>query len=321
MQSKFKRALIPKRGSAPFLLLFDNLMRLLATTLLRNEAWICGLSLRAALRWVDGLEILAHACTDETIDIVQQVSSEHPGRVNLLIEDGDQHWSEMAHRDRLLGEARKHGATHIAVVDADEVLCGNLLPLIREQIACLPPGGFLRTGMPCCWRSLTEYRRDGRLWSNRNDLMLAFADHPNLKWQKNGGYDHHCREPKGSRHAAQMRTEVGGVMHLQWVSFRRLQAKQSWYQCIERLKYPNKPVAEIARTYSFAMDEAGLQLAPTPPEWWEPYSDILSHANLDVEPWHEQDIRRMFDEHGSEMFQGLNLQGEVFQVTACAQAN
>src|SRR5687768_3759320 len=107
-------------------------MRLIATLPAHNEAWVIGASLRAALRWCDAVVVLLHACTDTTPAIVDAIASEHPGRVEIIW-DGDAKWSEMTHRQWMLEAARDMGATHLAIVDADEILTGNLIPQIREH--------------------------------------------------------------------------------------------------------------------------------------------------------------------------------------------
>ena len=164
----------------------------------RNEAWIVGLSLRAALRWCDSAVVLLHACTDGTESIVEQVAQEHAGRVHILTEP-DPNWAEMSHRQKMLEAARERGATHIAYVDADEVLCGHLVEPIRQHIERLPAAGYIRLSMFCMWRSLTEYRDDTSVFGKPCTSMLAFRDDPRIQWDARTGYDHHRREPYGSR--------------------------------------------------------------------------------------------------------------------------
>lgn len=280
-------------------------MKLVATMPLRNEAWIVGMTARIVLQWCDELVVLLHQCIDRTPEILREIAEEYPGRVTIL-DEHDGVWREMHHRQRLLKTARARGASHVAITDADEILCGNLLPTVRREIERLRPGQYMTAGMPCMWRSLTRYRTDGRIWSGRDDLVLAFADAPGVSWQPVGGYDHHMRAPSGS-HVSGRILRDGGVMHLQWASWRRLTAKHAWYQMHERLRYPLRPVKQIATTYSYAPDERGLQTAEAPLSWWLPYRDLMRHVDLDAEPWHEAECRRLLDEHGTEKFAGLNL--------------
>lgn len=283
-------------------------MRLIALTPCRNETWICGLSLRVALLWCDEVVVLNHASTDATGEILDDLAREYPGRVTVLTES-DGTWREMAHRQRLLEAARERGATHCAIVDADEILTGDLLPVIRGAIESLAPGEYLRTRMFCMWRSPYQYRQDASVWSNRRDFGLAFRDKPGLCWRTAAGYDHHHREPYGITHGGVFLNTTGGVMHMQFADWRRLVAKHANYKALERVRWPEKSVAEIDRIYSMALDERGIGLANAPAEWWEPYRAWLKYLKTGEEPWQETEVRRLLTECGPQMFAGLNLYG------------
>jgi glycosyltransferase involved in cell wall biosynthesis len=61
-------------------------MKIVSLTVCRNEEWVLGLSLRAALQWVDHAVVLNHASTDRTGLIVAEIMEENPGRVTYLEE-------------------------------------------------------------------------------------------------------------------------------------------------------------------------------------------------------------------------------------------
>lgn len=292
-------------------------MNLVSITPVRNEEWIIGFSLRAMLMWVDSAVVLLHACTDRSAEIVREVASE-TGRVELL-EENNPDWHEMAHRQKLLDAARAREATHIAMVDSDEVLCGDLLTVIRSHIQRLPLGSWLQVPLPCLWGSLEtwavsapsrhgQYRCD---WG-RSVTSVAFADSPRLCWRRRDNYDHHSREPMHSRPGL-MLTPPGrsGLMHLQFASRRRLVAKHALYKVTERLKYPWKLSADIDALYNLAINPSCVELAPVPQSWWMPYDALLHCIDLDAEPWHEAEVRRLYDKHAPQSFRGLDLFGLV----------
>ena len=97
-------------------------MKLVGIMPVRNEDWCLDLTARAALMWCDELVISLHACTDESSEIAQAVSAEHSGLVTLQLGPLTSEWPEMAHRQELLLAARAQGATHVAIIDADEIL-------------------------------------------------------------------------------------------------------------------------------------------------------------------------------------------------------
>lgn len=274
----------------------------------RNEDWVLGLSLRAALKWCDGAVVLNHSSTDGTSDILDEITCEYPGRLTVLA-DQDGTWREMQHRQRLLDHARMAGATHIALVDADEVLSGNLLPTIRDQIRQLPLSSYVQIPMRNLWRSISHYRSDSGIFGGRAITSVAFADTAACSWFAKGGYDHHHREPHGSRCACRWYGIPGGVMHLQFASWRRLVAKHALYKMSERLRWPQKPVGDIDKLYSLALDEGGLQRQEVPAGWWEPYLELMEYLNVDREPWQERECQVLWSQYGPGTFAGLDLLG------------
>lgn len=277
----------------------------------RNEDWVLGLSLRALLMWVDEAIVLNHASTDNTGEILETVNRESGGRVHVMHE-ANPVWREMDHRQRLLMAARKRGATHIVILDADEVLIGTVLPHIRGWVESLPKGTTLRGPMRHCHRGISHFRHDASIWCRGGyRVSIAFADAPQLGWAAVNGYDHHHREPMKSRMGGNIREDMESVMHLQFAHWRRLTAKHALYKMSERLKYPQKSVAEIDRMYSMALDETVLGTMPVPPSWWQPYRGIMHHLRIDQneEQWQERECKRLMKQHGQKAFSGLNLFG------------
>lgn len=277
-------------------------MKLIGILPVRNEDWIIGLSLRALLMWCDELVVLNHCSTDNTADILADLERVH------VITETDPVWHEMAQRQRLLEAARYHGATHVAIVDADEVLCGDLLPLIRGFAERLDPGSTMYGPMKMLHRGINEYRHDGSIWSDAVSSVL-FHDAPECGWQSQNGYDHHHRQPMHSRRGGTI--SVPALMHLQFAHWRRLRAKHALYKVTERIRWPEKPIKKIEKMYNLALDEQDLGTHPVPPAWWAPYRDLMKYLRIDQreEQWQERETRRLVKKHGCHTFKGLNLFG------------
>jgi hypothetical protein len=278
----------------------EALVKIVAIMPVRNEAWCLGFTARALLRWVDHLVILDHASTDATKSIVNDIALEHVGRVRLL-EDSNPVWQEMRHRQRLLTEARALGATHIALVDADEVLSANALGDIRDMFESVKPGEVLALPWLCLKGSLDTVHASG-IWGEQN-ASSGFLDDPVWHWsaEGRGGYDHHHRHPMGRTHIPfhPVPNRRAGLIHLQFVSERRLLAKQFWYQLTERLRWPDKFAApEIREKYSQTVraHQKGAG-APCPVNWFTGYGDILHHLHIDAEPWQLAEARHIVAEH------------------------
>jgi hypothetical protein len=292
-------------------------MKLIALMPVRNEAWVLGLSARVALMWCDELVIGLHACTDASCEIAADLAKEHGSRVWPYF-FAEKEWHEMAHRQFLLDRARDAGATHIAMIDADEILTGNLERAsgnsINVALAKLSPGHLLQLPLYNLRGSIRGYHANG-LWGNRI-VSVAFADDPTLHW---AGDRFHSREPQGKRLIGfqPIAHGAGGVMHLWGASERRLLAKHALYKITERLRWPAADVREIDRMYSMCVkDTAFLPIKPkdwtfrnVPDSWWSPYAHLMKYLDVDAEPWQEAEVRRLVAEHGREKFARLDLFG------------
>jgi hypothetical protein len=284
----------------------------------RNEDWILGLSARAALLWCDDLVILDHASEDRTWDIVIGLQREFGDRVQPLLE-GWPEWNEMEHRQRLLETARERGATHIALIDADEVLTGNLLPEIRGHVEQIPKHATLQLPWQCLRGSIAEVDR-GEVWGVAQ-ACVAFEDEPRCHWSsgERQGYQFHHRHPMGRPYMAfqPVPRSCGGLMHLQFVNERRLRSKQALYKMQEVVRWPGRQsAAEINAIYNPAVygqmrATADHCLSPVPPEWWAPYASWMQYLQPDAAPWQEAECARLWEQHGEAPFAGLDLFGAV----------
>jgi hypothetical protein len=288
-------------------------MRLIAIMPVRSEDWILGLSLRALLLWCDEVIVGLHACTDRSQEIAQEVAEETARVTTSVI--GDDVWHEMSHRQGLLNIARDIGATHIAIVDADELLTANLLPLIRGAVTSVPQFSIFQLPWICLAGDLTKYWARG-VWGEQQ-ASAAFQDHSIWHWKAQGkeGYEHHHRHPMGKAFVPwrPVSRRDGGLMHLQFLSRHRLMAKQALYKIQEAIRWPGRePIYEINQKYDYAVyGGAQFQEALVPAEWWHGYEDLMDYLHIDAEPWQEAEAKRLYAEHGAAKFKGLDLFGVV----------
>jgi len=288
--------------------------------MVRNEEWIVGLSLRAALMWCDCVIVLDHGSTDNTVEIVHEIGceDENKGRVWLLKRYAGT-WHEMAFRDEMLTAARAFAATHAAIIDADEILTANLVGEVRELVADTGPNDVLELPMIPAWRSLDHYRDDRSVWS-RAQLSTAVGMSDRLRYMTRGseGYDFHNRIPAGALNGGGRLCHPlnglagGGVIHAQFANWPRLLWKHTLYKMIEVLRWPGREsVAAVNAKYEVALDERGIALTEFPPEFLAEYRDRgwLDRVDLADEPWQRREAMRLLDEHGRDRFGGLRLRG------------
>lgn len=288
-------------------------MKIVGILPVRNEDWVLGLSARAALMWCDAVMVLDHRSHDNTTRILCDVLGEVGSQRLIFWHRIDEHWFEMEHRHFLLEAARAADATHVAIVDADEVLTGNLLPHIRKWIEAAPMGEIMQLPWVCLRGGIERYHASG-IWSHQ-DVSMAFRDEPRCHWSAEGraGYDFHQRAPMG-------RAEIpyrpirgvarGGLMHLQFVNETRLRWKQLLYCLTERIRWPNrKPVAQMVKEYSLAVyGDGDNHMAECPAEWWKPYEHLMQYFRPETPAWQEAECRRIVAER-PELMQGLDRFG------------
>jgi hypothetical protein len=287
--------------------------KIIAMMPVRNEDWVLGLSARVALSWCDNLLILNHCSTDRTPEILSDLVAEYGDRITVLCES-DPKWDEMPQRQRLLEEATRQEATHLAIVDADELLSANLVDSIRDMISIGTPGSILNLPGYNLRGSLWRYHANG-VWGNRQ-FSFSFCNNPHLHWA--GDMFHH-REPMGFPLA--MRNPIGpgngGILHLWGASERRLRAKHALYAITERLRWPYKSADEINRNYGQSQydrpwlggDHRTWTYGSVASHWLEPFSKWFQYLDLDSPPWQERAVREAITEHGAQSFAGLDLYG------------
>jgi hypothetical protein len=271
----------------------------------RNEDWCLATSARVALEWCDALMIFNHASTDQTQDIIREITDEFPDRV-FHGRNKDPEWHEMDQRQLLLMASREIGATHLAIIDADEILTANVWQQVRGEVERMRPHQLLQLPGYNLRGNFDQYHLTG-IWGDRW-FATVFMDDPRLNW---GGDRFHHREPMGLvlhpfRPIAQGK---GGVLHLWGADERRLKAKHALYKMTETLRWPNKSRAEIDKLYSLAFDprlnlqyDQNWQYAAVPDGWWA-HREYLKPTI----PWQEWECAQLYREHGAERFSGLNL--------------
>lgn len=290
--------------------------RIIGLMLVRNEQWVIGASLTRALEWCDAVIVCMHRCVDLTHAIVRGITTTTPRHPETkqdrvyTMEEPAAEWDEMDVRQRMLDAARGLGATHIALVDADELLTDNLLSSIRGFFGALTPGELLNLPMVAVWKRLVKYRNDESVWA-RARLTVGFCDRADLVWQpRDGGYQHHCRAPVACEqgiNSEPIPRGGGGVMHLQFANRRRLIAKHWLYAYTDHVRWPGRRNPEqLNRIYSEALMNGEEGLADLPSEWVRGLREDWI-AFDEPNPWQREELRAMLARHGEEAFAGITL--------------
>jgi hypothetical protein len=101
------------------------------------------------------------------------------------------------------------------------------------------------------------------------------------------------------------------VIHLQYLDWERMRAKQRWYQAQERIEHPRKRPIQIYRQYHHMDAISPTERHPLHQEWFAGYTsdggiDLLAVDPQDAYPTDER-VLDLFREHGVERFRRVDL--------------
>lgn len=303
-------------------------MKIVATMLVRSDAWSINLAVQSALLWADEIVFLEHRPDGPDLNLsraMELLDGAYPGRINGLPAWTAADWDEMVMRQRLLGAARERGATHVGIVDADEAVTAPVATLVRRHAERLAPGELLAYPMAATHYSggipgaLDLMRVDGP-WRTNPGITLLFRDAPGLSWRNaEDGYCYHARNPKGSK-TDSVHTPLsdsygrahGGIFHLQYASLTRLLAKAAYYKAMETIKFPGRMTpAQLNEKYDWTLrdGESGIY-EPIPAAWWDyPFGDGRTLVDLVELPWQASALKALVARHGFDAFKGVELHG------------
>ncbi len=271
----------------------------------RNEANIIEPCLRSLSLYTDAIVFLDDASEDNTVEIVKNLANDC--NIEAIIKKDKWHRDEPGDRNRILQYGRKIGGTHFIVIDADEMFTANCAKnnFLRHKILELQPGERISLVWIQLWRSVHNYRFDDSVWTN-NYKGIIFCDDGKCSYES--AFIHTPRIPQSL--SGRLKVIPGytfGLLHFQFVNWRNLLIKQSWYRCLERIREPGKSTEKINALYAPSKDENNLKLKPAPAEWFAGYMFFdESRYNL-PDHWRETQVLNWFNEYGLDYFSDLDI--------------
>jgi hypothetical protein len=100
------------------------------------------------------------------------------------------------------------------------------------------------------------------------------------------------------------------ILHYQTAEPDRWRSKQRWYQCLERLKFPDKRPAELYRQYHERDPAIRADIVPTPSELLRGYEEAgidMRSVVVDCRYRWDSEVLRMFADHGHAFFRKLDI--------------
>lgn len=263
----------------------------------KNEAWILPMSLQAASVWADRIIVSDQGSTDGSKDIAKSFE-----KVYLIENDNLQDFNEFKMREPLISTARRlEGNDNILIaLDADEVLTPYFDSIDFKQWQQLPRGTviqfFLANLLPGLSRYWTVYHQNFGYIDDGKPFETGLIHVPRLFTSSADGADvYECHKL--------------GVMHFQYVDWKRMQSKHRWYQCYERIHFPEKSTVEIYRRYHH-MYNPTLKTMAVPIEWrarYLQYGVDIANVNYEKIYWWDYKVLNYLDTYGEQYFNQIDI--------------
>lgn len=231
---------------------------IICITPVKNEAWILDLFLKTTSLWADYIIIADQHSDDGSRDIARQYE-----KVTLIDNDSED-FNEPERQELLLSAARKiPGEKLIIALDADEILSAEALDLSSwHKMLAAEPGTAFGFRWPLINQEFNEF-----WYSDTNLRYFAYRDDGATHI---GNKIHSPRIPILSDTKLEV-VDSFVVMHYQFVDWERMKSKHRWYQCYERVNFPNKNQISLYRMYHHMYNKK--QLLPIPKSWFGRYLD------------------------------------------------
>lgn len=265
--------------------------RIICLTPIKNEEWILEKFLQCASVWADHIILADQQSTDSS----REIASRFPKVI--LLNNTMQTLNEGYHHGLLVDAARQLPSPRLLIaIDADEFLTPNFQTSGEWQAMLRAEPG---TVISFWWANIKPNLK--QYWSPPERKPFGFMD-DGSPFQ--GGTLHSGRVPIPPD-APNFFLEEVQVMHYQYTDWNRMESKHRWYQCMERVMYPEKSPVNLYRQYHH-MDAVNSGELQNVPEWW--YGGYSKHG-IDIRKivkekqyWWDREVLLLLQKHGTKKF-------------------
>ena len=265
-------------------------------TPIRNESWILDMFLKATSLWADHIILADQMSTDGSREIAKKNSKV------ILIDNNSETFNEPERQRLLINEARKiAGPLLLISLDADEIFSPEIFYSQEwDKMLASKPGTIIEFRWANLFPGFKKY------WKSEF-FPFAYMD-DGAKHDENSKI-HTARIPVPAD-ASIIKMEEIMVMHFQYTDWKRMQSKHRWYQCYERISYPEKSALDIFRIYHHMYSINKDLIRPLPKIWLNEYKKMqidITKSDSDRVFWWDEKVLSYFDEYGTTYFSKLNL--------------
>ena len=271
---------------------------IICLTPIRNEAWILDKFLQTTSLWADYIILSDQISTDGS----QEIARKYP-KVILIENKEQKDFSEYGLRKPLIDEARKiEGPRLLISLDADEVFTPNFNSSEWETIKSLPLGTIVKFPWINIYPGFESY------WSIGSNIPVGYLDDGA---EFKSGLIHACRlfDPNEYTLNTYVCQQIK-ILHLQYLDWYRMETKHLWYQCFERINYPNKSAVDIYRQYHHMDNLQKDRFTKVPNEWisgYEKFNINITSVVFETKLMWEERILTYFQEYGTQYFKKLDI--------------
>ena len=271
--------------------------KIVVLTPVKNEAWILPLFCQSASIWADYIIIADQNSTDGSKDIACKFPK-------VVVIDNNSPDLDENYRDRILVEKARELVGNNGIlfrIDADELFTPNFDSVEWGIIKQSKPGTIWWFKLILLNKNLSSY------WVNNEAKTYgAFVD--DGREYTSHGLIHSRAMFTSSDPLDKCVAEDIELLHFQFADWSRMQSKHRWYQCFERINFPEKSTIEIYRKYHW-MYNPTLSYKEIPSNWFKIYKemyDIDLHSYIkEGHYWWDDKIEEYFLEYSPEYFRNI----------------
>eukprot|EP01006_Ploeotia_vitrea_P019351 TRINITY_DN51530_c0_g1_i1.p1 TRINITY_DN51530_c0_g1~~TRINITY_DN51530_c0_g1_i1.p1 ORF type:complete len:571 (-),score=42.15 TRINITY_DN51530_c0_g1_i1:1417-3051(-) len=216
--------------------------KLAVLTQMRNCEDIIEYYLRSVAKLADIIVLFDDSSEDGTVLKSQQSLEKLNITFKILTKPPEgEMWDELVSYRTMTQTARDYGATHMAIIDTDEIMTGNLVAddLLKNIIYSLEPLEFLTVPLIHPLYSLHRYLVSAHDWVHAKHIQFAWSDDGKIDWRTKD--KHHVPRIPFLPSATLKKTKSYiinsaphmGAVHMKFVSSSFIRVKTAWYKHIE----------------------------------------------------------------------------------------
>lgn len=288
--------------------------KLVVLTPVKNEAWILPLFCKSASIWADYIVIADQDSTDGSREIVLKFPK-------VVLIKNDSLDLDEGYRDKLLVDKARELVGNNGIlfrIDADEIFTPNFDSDEWKKIKNSKAGDIWRFRWIQLNQDLSSY------WEMKDSSTYgAFVDdgRPYIS--------HGLIHARDMFHTLNNNNKINitkdiGLLHFQFADWNRMHSKHRWYQCFEKIKFPQKSAIDIYRIYHW-MYNPSLPYKMIPKTWIEDYKnkyDInLKSYTKEEHFWWDDKVNQYFAEYTPKYFRSLETYNSIRELLNAKEKN